>query len=449
MALGKRKRERQLEAFVTASDLPRSPGHPFYTALNRLLAENDFDSFVEALCAPFYAGVMGRPSIPPGVFFRMTFVGYFEGLPSHRSIAWRCADSRSLAEFLGLGPADETPDHSSISKTHKRLPKEVFDEVFQFILRVAARKGLLWGEKLGIDSTTIQANASMKAIVRKDSGKGWKDYTKKLAKKAGLEDPTDAELRQFDKKRPGKKVSNDDWESPSDPDARVTRMKNGTTRLAYKAEHAVDLESDLIVSATVHPGNAADTATVIDTAIDAAVNLEEAGCENEVEAIVADKGYHSTKVVMQAAEFGMQAYIPERASPAQRRWIGKDPAEKKAVYAARRRTKSEHGKLLSRTRSELVERSFAHVCDTGGARRTWLRGLTSVTKRHLMVAAARNLSTIMRVICGIGSPRTLQGLRALLQLAWIDFGRLISALEHLLGRGVGWARGTSSSSLAA
>lgn len=313
MALGKRKRQRQLEAFVSASDLPRSPGHPFYAALNRLLAENDFDSFVEDLCGPFYAGVMGRPSIPPGVFFRMTFVGYFEGLPSHRRIAWRCADSRSLAEFLGLGPADETPDHSSISKTHKRLPKEIFKEVFEFVLRVAARKGLLSGEKLGIDSTTIQANAAMKSIVRKDSGKGWEDYTKKLAKEEGIDDPTDAELRQFDWKRPGKKVSNDEWESPSDPDARITRMKNGTTRLAYKAEHAVDLESDLIVSATVHPGNAADTATVIDTAIDAAVNLEEAGCENEVEAIVADKGYHSTQVVPQAAAFGMKTYIPERA----------------------------------------------------------------------------------------------------------------------------------------
>jgi signal transduction histidine kinase len=273
----------------------------------------------------------------------------------------------------------------------------VFDEVFQFILRMAARKRLLWGEKLGIDSTTIQANASMKSIFRKASGKGWKDYTEKLAKKAGIEDPTEAELRQFDKKRPGKKVSNDDWESPSDPDARITRMKNGTTRLVYKAEHAVDLESDLIVSATVHPGNAADTGTVIDTAIDAAANLKEAGCENEVGAIVADKGYPSTKVVTRAAEFGMQAYIPERASPAQRRWTGKDPAEKKAVYAARRRTKSEHQKLLSRTRSELVERSFAHVCDTGGARRTWLRGLQSVTKRHLMVASqSRMLAHEMR-----------------------------------------------------
>ena len=321
--------------------------------------------------------------------------------------------------------SDDVPDHSSISKTHKRLPKEVFDEVFQFILSVAARKKLLWGEALGIDSTTIQANASMKSIVRKDSGKGWKDYTKKLAKKAGLDDPTDDELRQFDRTRPEKKVSNDDWQSPSDPDSRITRMKNGTTRMAYKAEHAVDLDSDLIVSATVHPGTAADTATVIDTAIDAAVNLEKAGCENEVKAIVADKGYHSTKVVMQAAEFGMRTYIPEREGPTQRRWSDKDPSERHAVYATRRRTKGARGKLLSRARSELVERSFAHVCDTGGARRTWLRGLASVTKRHLMVAAARNLSTIMRVLFGIGCPKALQGLRALLQLAWTHFGLLL------------------------
>jgi transposase len=292
----------------------------------------------------------------------------------------------------------------------------VFDEVFRFILRVAARKGLLWGEKLGIDSTTIQANASMKSIVRKDSGKGWKDYTKKLAKKAGLDEPTDAELRQFDKTRPGKKVSNDDWENPNAPDARITRMKNGTTRMAYKAEHAVDLESDLIVSATVHPGNAADTATVIDAAIDAALNLKEAGCENEAEAIVADKGYHSTNVVMQAAEFGMKAYVPERASPARRRWVGNDPSEKKVVHAARR---------------------------------TRLRGLQSVTKRHLMVAAVRNLSTIMRMICGIGSPRALQGIRSLPQLAWTHFGRLVSALENLLDRAVAYSAATARPTLAA
>jgi hypothetical protein len=432
MALGKRRRERQLEAFVVASDLPKSPGHPFYTALNRLLAENGFDPLVEKLCAPYYAETMGRPGVPPGVFFRMLFVGYFEGLKSHRSISWRCTDSRSLGDFLGLGPTDPVPNHSCVSKTHKRIPEEVFNEVFRFILAVAAHKGLLWGKAIGIDSTTIQANASMRSIVRKDSGKGWKDYTKKLAKQAGLEDPTDDELRQFDRNRPGKKVSNEDWENLNDPDATITRMKDGTTRLAYKAEHAVDLDTDIVVAATVHPGNAPDTQTIIDTAIDAAVNAEQAGVENDLQAIVADKGYHSTKVVTLATDLGMRAYIPERASPNQRRWADKDPAEQRAVYNARRRTQSERGKQLSRLRSELTERSFAHVCDTGGARRTWLRGIASVTKRHLMMVAARNLSTIMRMIFGIGGPRSLQGLRALLQTAWTHFERLLSALDRLV-----------------
>ena len=330
------------------------------------------------------------------------------------------------------------PNHSCVSKTHKRLPEEVFNEVFRFILSVAAHKGLLWGKAIGIDSTTIQANASMRSIVRKDSGKGWKDYTKKLAKQAGLEDPTDDELRRFDRNRPGKKVSNDDWENPNDPDAAITRMKDGTTRMAYKAEHAVDLDTDIVVSATVHTGVTPDTATIIDTAIDAAVNAEQAGADKEIQAIVADKGYHSTKVVTVAADLGMRAYIPERASPKQRCWVGKDPNENRAVYSARRRTKTERGKQLCRLRSELTERSFAHVCDTGGARRTWLRGLGSVTKRHLMMVAARNLSTIMRAITGIGGPRSLQGLRALLHTTWTHFDRLISALERLMAALAGY-----------
>jgi len=324
------------------------------------------------------------------------------------------------------------PNQSCVSKTHKRLPKEVFDEVFRFILSVAAHKGLLWGEAIGIDSTTIQANASMRSIVRKDSGKGWQDYTRKLAKKAGRDDPTDDELRQFDRNRLGKQVSNDDWENPHDPDATITRMKDGTTRMAYKVEHAVDLDTDIVVSTTIHTGTAPDTATIIDTAIDAAVNAEQAGADNEIEAIVADKGYHSTKVVSRAADLGMRAYIPERASPKQRRWVGKDPNEKCAVYSTRRRTKSERGKHLSRLRSELTERSFADGCDTRGVRRTWLQGLLSVAKRQLMMVAARNLSTITRALIGIGSPRSRQGLRALLQLTWTHFDRLISAWERLV-----------------
>jgi transposase len=216
----------------------------------------------------------------------MLFVGYFEGRKSHRLISWRCSDSCSIGEFLGLSPTEPVPNHSCVSKTQKGLPKEVSDEVFRFILRVAARKGLLWGKAIGIDSTTIEANASMRSIVRKDSGKGWKDYTKKLAKKAGLEKPTDDALRQFDRTRPEKKVSNDDWENPNDPDAKITRMKDGTTRMAYNAEHAVDLDTDIVVAATVHPGTAADTATVIDTAIDAAVNPDQSDCDNTIEAVV-------------------------------------------------------------------------------------------------------------------------------------------------------------------
>jgi len=400
--------------------------------LSRLLAENGFDALVEKLCAPYYAETMGRPGVPPGVFFRMLFVRYFEGLKSHRAISWRCTDSRSLGEFLRLAPTDSVPNHSCVSKTHKRLPKEVFDGVFRFILSVAAHKGLLWGEAIGIDSTTVEANASMRSIVRKDSGKGWKDYTKKLAKKAGLDDPADDELRQFDRNRPGKKVSNDDWENPHDPDATITWMKDGTTRMAYKVEHAVDLDTDIVVATTVHTGTAPGTATIIDTAIDAAVNADQAGADHEIETIVADKGYHSTRVVTLAADLGMRAYIPERASPQQRRWLDKEPKEKRAIYATRRRTKSGRGKQLSRLRSEITERSFAHVCDTGEARQTWLRGLTSVAKRQLMMVAARNLSTIMRAIIGIAGPRSLQGLRALRQTAWTHFDRLISALELLV-----------------
>lgn len=197
-----------------------------------------------------------------------------------------------------MGPADQTPDHSSLSKTHKRLPEEIFDKVFKSILQAPARKGLLWGEKLRIDSTTIHINALLKWIVRKDSGKGWRDYTKKLVQKVGLDDPTDAELWQLDRYRPGRKPSKNDWESLSDPDAPITRIKNSTSRLSYKTEHGVDLETTLIVSATVHPGNAADSVTVIDMAINAAVNFDRACYNNRVEASVADNGNHSTKVMM-------------------------------------------------------------------------------------------------------------------------------------------------------
>jgi hypothetical protein len=251
----------QSEFWIPTEKLPRSPGHPFYVQLNKLLAQAGFDKFVEDLCRPFYADA-GRPGIPPGVFFRMLFVGYFEGIGSQRGIAWRCADSRSLAEFLGCGPGEATPDHSSLTHIRRRIPTQVHEQVFAFVLGIAQKKHLLDGKTIAVDATTLEANAAMKSIVRKDTGESWREYLAGLAKEAGIEKPTAADLATMDRKRKDKKVSNDDWESPSDPDARIAKMKDGTTHLAYKAEHAVDLKSDLIVAAMIHPADTADGESV-------------------------------------------------------------------------------------------------------------------------------------------------------------------------------------------
>jgi len=223
MALGKRKHEQQ-ETWVATTELPKSPGHPFYWKLNQLLAEADFDAWLETLCHPYYAEQKGRPSIPPGTYFRMILVGYFEGIASQRGIAWRCCDSRSLSEFLGYGVTEETPDHSSLTRIHQRLPQEVHEAMFTFVIKLAHDKKLLSGTTVAVDSTMLEANAAMKSIERKDTGEDWKGYLRGLAAEAGIENPTDEDLRRFDKKRRDKKVSNDDWQSPSDPDSRIAKM---------------------------------------------------------------------------------------------------------------------------------------------------------------------------------------------------------------------------------
>jgi len=413
MALGRRKQEQQ-EAWVATTELPKSPGHPFYRKLNGLLAGAGFDRWVEERCAAYYAAELGRPSIPPGVYFRMIFAGYFEGIASQRGIAWRCSDSLSLREFLGLTPTEESPDHSSLTRVHQRLPLEVHEQVFVFMLRIAQEKKLLKGKQVGVDATTLEANAAMKSIVRKDTGEDWQGYLKGLAAEAGIEHPSDEELRRFDRQRKDKKVSNDDWQSPSDPDGRITKMKDGTTHLAYKAEHVVDLETEFVLAATVHPGDAADTATGCDSVLEAQVNLQAAGSEIEVEEVGADKGYHSAEAVELHDSLGLRTYFSEPKQPHGRRWTDKPAEHQAAVYANRRRLKGRHGRRLQRKRSELLERSFAHVCETGGGRRCWLRGLLTVTKRYLIQVAARNLGLILRKLFGIGTARSLQGSTALL-----------------------------------
>lgn len=407
MSMGRRPTEQQAELWVPTADLPLSPGHFFYDKLNALLAEASFDRYVEDLCQGYYADGIGRESIPPGTYFRMLFVGYFEGIASQRGIAWRCSDSLSLRDFLGVGLHGATPDHSSLTKIRDRLPLLVHEQVFAFVLKVAHEKKLLRGKTVAVDATTLEANAAMKSIVRKDTGEDWKEYLKRLMAEEGIESPTDEEIRRFDKKRK-KKVSNKEWESPADPDSRITKMKDGTTHLAYKAEHTVDVDSEFVLAAAVHAADQADPATLVDSILQAQVNLVLAGSEQEIEEAVADKGYHKAQTLAECEEWNTRTYIPE---PKRKKynWEDKPQAWRRATAANRRRARGARSKRLQKKRSELVERSFAHVCETGGGRRTWLRGLANVTKRYVVQVAAHNLGLLMRKLFGVGKPRALQG----------------------------------------
>jgi transposase len=417
MSMGRRPAKHQDDLWVPTANLPRSPGHVFYDKLNGLLAQANFDRYVEDLCQPHYADGIGRESIPPGTYFRMLLVGYFEGLDSQRAIAWRCSDSLSLRTFLGLPLTEATPDHSSLTKIRQRLPLDVHEQVFTFILRLAREKKLLRGKTVAADSTTLEANAAMKAIVRKDSGEDWKEYLRRLMAEEGIENPSDEEVRRFDKKRK-KKVSNQEWQSPADPDSKIARMKDGTTHLAYKAEHVVDLDSELVLAAEVYPADCADPATLVDSVLKAQVNLVLAGSEQEIEEAVADKGYHKAQTLAECQRCNTRTYIPE---PKGRKynWEDKPPEWRRATAANWRRVRGARGKRLQKLRSELVERSFAHVCETGGGRRTWLRGLVNVAKRYAVQVAAYNLGVLMRKLFGVGKPRTLQGAGGLfVWVAW-------------------------------
>jgi len=443
MSMGKRG-SRQESLFIATDQLAQSPGHPFYQKLNELLAEAGFDRWIESRCQEYYQGddVRGRKSIPPGVYFRMLLVGYFEGIDSQRGIAWRCADSLAVRQFLGV-PLDEgTPDHSTLTNTRKRLPREVFDEMFQFVLKIADEKKLLSGKTVGVDSTTLEANAAMKSIVRKDTGEDWKQYVTRLMREEGViepgREPSDEEVRRFDKGRKNKKVSNEEWESATDQDARITKMKDGTTHLAYKAEHVVDLKSDLVLAAEIYSADRGDTRTLTDSVMTAQIHLKEAGSDATIEEVAADKGYHAAEVIETCDALELRTYIPEPRRPHESKWNDKPDEYRRAVVNNRRRVTRAKSKKLQRRRSEVVERTFAHICDTGGTRRSWLRGLVDVGKRYLMAAAAHNLGRLMRLLNGIGKPKSLQSNGGLAALAQILHARLANAWAHLSNLPASW-----------
>ena len=409
MALGRRKSVQQDDLFIMAEHLPKAPGHVFYRKLNAVLHEAGFDRWVEDLCQPYYAETQGRPGIPPGTYFRMLLIGYFEGIGSQRGIAWRCSDSLSLRDFLAVPLTEESPDHSTLSVVRDRLPLEVHEAVFAWVLRLLAEKKLVKGKTVGVDSTTLEANAAMKSIVRRDTGDDYETYVKQLMAQEGIENPSSEEVRRFDQKRKDKKVSNEEWVSETDPDACIAKMKDGTTHLAYKAEHVVDLETNAILAADIYAADCSDLQTLEDSVNQAQTNLNAAETGAEIKDVVADKGYHATEQLTAIAEHTTyRTYIPEPERKHDRRWTDKPAEQKAAVYANRRRMSGDRGKRLQRRRSEFVERTFAHVCETGGARRTWLRGMEKVQKRYLLAAAAHNIGVLMRKLFQMGTPRGLQ-----------------------------------------
>jgi transposase len=446
MAMG-RKRPVQQPLFLRSDEMAGAPRHRFYEKLNEILAESGFDPFAEGVCEPYFAesGAQGRLSTPPGRYFRMLLVGYFEGIESERGICWRIEDSLSLKGFIGCAVHERTPDHSTLSRLRTRLPLKVYQEVFHFVMRVLNQKGLLQGRVAGVDSTYLRADASMKNIVRRGSGEGYKGYLKRLAKESGIENPTDEDARSFDRTRK-KTTSNKDWVSATDPDAEITRLKDGRTRLAYKAEHTVDMETGAVLAAEILPATTSDAESIITSTAKANENIASArkddsdedsddddsdgGCTvgtDAIEEVVGDKGYHKASTIQHFADEGVRTYIPERKQNTRRRWHGARETAI-AVYQNRARIKTAKSKRYQRQRGELLERSFAHLCETGNHRRTRLRGRENVHKRYLMQAAAFNLGLVMRELVGRGTPRGLaeaaERLFALLALciaAWHRF----------------------------
>ena len=442
MAMGTRKSRQRQEDLWYGGELPTAPGHPFYKRLNEVL-DTRFDEFCESECSRFYHHKLGRPSLPPGQYFRLMMIGFFEGLDSERGIAWRVADSLTLRQFLGIGLDEPTPDHVTISRTRRLIAAETHQTIFSWVLERLAEAGLIRGKTIGVDSTTLEANAAMKSIVRRDTGESYAAYLKRLAEAEGLENADAETLRRLDRKR-HKRMSNEDWKSPADEQAEITRLKDGRTGLAYKAENAVDMDSGAIVAVTTHGGAEADTATIQETVIEAGVAVAELIAvqsedgsypvdEGGVQELVADKGYHSNEVLVGLAESEVRTYVAE-PKRGERNWEGK-PEAKAAVYGNRRRIQGHRGKQLQRQRGERIERNFAHQFDTGGMDRLWVRGRQNVHKKLLIQAAACNLALLMRLRHGSGKPKAAHDrLADLIFALWI----LVGAPEASFFTGMLW-----------
>jgi transposase len=408
----KKEKTGQPEFWIAAQDLPKSAKTTFYSKLQGTLDDLEFESKVRKICTPYYKQtVLGRPGIDPVVYVKMIMVGFFEDLPSERAIASRCADSLAIRAFLKYELAENTPDHSSLSIIRQRLGLEVYQQVFQVMLQALQAHGLLRGRNIGIDSSVIEANASLRALVHRNTAEEYWDYVKRLAAAQGIDPEDAAAVRQFDRQRPGK-GSNQEWVNPHDPDAKIGRTKDGATDMTYKPEVVADLDTGAIVQAAVNPGDQADHQHLAGRVLEAQQNInvaqEQPANTLSIQTVTADKGYY---VIPELEALQKEAIKTIISDPVGNRRLDKLPTEQQAaVRAARRAVKSERGKKLLARRGMHLERAFAHILDCGGARRTTLRGQENLNKRYKLAAMVYNLSQLMRLLFGFGTPKQLEAL---------------------------------------
>ena len=391
---------------MATTQLARPAKSTFYSKLDQTLDSMDFADKVRQACAPAYdQSGTGRPGIDPVVYLKMMMIGFFENLSSERAIAARCADSICIREFLHYELTEETPDHSSLSVIRQRLEGPIFEQIFTIVLGALEKHGLLKGKNLGIDSSVIEANASLRGLVNRNTGEQYWEYVKGLAQESGI-DPKDTEaVRKFDRKRP-KKMSNQEWKNPDDPDAKIGPKKDGATDMIHKPETVVDLDTGAITSAQVLPGDHADCHDASTRILEAQQTINQARGNDldllTVGTATADKGYFETGEIKALQGEGIKTVI---CDPVGNRRLEKlEPEDLAAVKAARRSAKSKYGKALLKRRGMHLERGFAHILDCGGMRRTTLRGLINLNKRFKLSAAFYNLSQLMRKLFGFGTP---------------------------------------------
>ena len=428
----KKQKAAQGELWVATHQLAPSPKSAFYARLDETLESFGFAEKVRALCAPTYKNTQaGRPGIDPVVYLKMIMVGFFEDLPSERAIAARCADSMSIRAFLNYSLEEKTPDHSTFTVIRQRLGLEIYQQIFTLTLQALREHGLLRGKNLGIDSSVIEANASLRALVHRNTQEQYWDYVKKLAAENGIDPADTAAVRKFDRHRPGK-GSNQEWQNPFDPDAKIGRTKDGATDMIYKPEAVVDLDTGAIVQAEVHPGDQADHKEMAARVLEAQQNINRA-CEQKldtltVQSVTSDKGYYAVTELQALQSEAIRTVVTD---PIDNRRLDKlQPAQQQAVRGARRSVKSKSGKGLLRRRGMHIERSFAHILDCGGMRRATLRGWENLNKRYKLAAAFYNLSQLMRKLFGFGTPKQLAALRRQLFVRLTSLLTLLRAMAH-------------------